>query len=363
MKNFSRRAQKALKKTVSALKGRRGHVLFCALCVTAIVLAGAYALFWQHNRSRIEQDSAYYRQLYSPAPIVSSEPTAASSSSPKAEVSPLETVDPYAGVASADDPASTGALVSSEPSTTDFAISSAEETMEAPTSEPTVEPLATPDEDTVILSLPTAPPAQESFIELLRFNPDTVGYLTIGETLSLPVAQRINDNEFYLSHNFEGEESLEGALFLDGANRLTPGDQNLIVYGHNMKNGTMFGNLWKFGELEFLKENAVIRFDTIYENALYVPFAMFAASMDPDDSHYFEVRQIAFDETEFELFVLSLKARSDHEIPVDVEYGDEILTLVTCSSSDADGRYVVALRKLRPGETEQEMRETIAQVV
>lgn len=61
-------------------------------------------------------------------------------------------------------------------------------------------------------------------------------------------------------------------------------------------------------------------------------------SRDPDDSHYFEVRQIAFDETEFELFVLSLKVRSEQEIPVDVEYGDEILTLVTCSSSDADGR-------------------------
>ena len=361
MKNFSRRARKALKKTVSALKGRRGHVLFCALCVAAIVLAGAYALFWQHNRSRIEQDSAYYRQLYSPAPIVSSEPAAASSS-PHAETSTLETADSDAGVEPLDNPSPAAALASSEPSASNSAISPAEKTMEAPTPEPTLEPLATPDEDTVILSLPTAPPTQESFTELLRYNPETVGYLTIGETISLPVAQRINDNEFYLSHNFEGEESLEGALFLDGANRLTPGDQNLIVYGHNMKNGTMFGNLWKFGELEFLKENAVIRFDTIYENALYVPFAMFAASMDPDDSHYFEVRQIAFDETEFELFVLSLKVRSEQEIPVDVEYGDEILTLVTCSSSDADGRYIVALRKLRPGETEQEMRETIAQV-
>ena len=67
--------------------------------------------------------------------------------------------------------------------------------------------------------LPTEPPPQESFAELLRYNPDTVGYLSIGEIVDLPVVQRENDNEYYLTHAYSGEEAREGALFLDGANR------------------------------------------------------------------------------------------------------------------------------------------------
>ena len=130
-----------------------------------------------------------------------------------------------------------------------------------------------------------------------------------------------------------------------------------------MRNGTMFG------ELLFLRrpsgsscwKTPLVRFDTLYENALYVPFAMFEASMDEADAHYFDVRQIVFDETSFELFVLKLRSRSVFDVPVEVEYGDQLLTLVTCSYNDDDGRYIVALRKLREGETEEEMRALMAE--
>ena len=128
-----------------------------------------------------------------------------------------------------------------------------------------------------------------------------------------------------------------------------------------MRNGTMFGELSSFGKREFLLKNALVRFDTLYENALYVPFAMFEASMDEDDGHYFDVRQIVFDETSFELFVLKLRGRSVFDVPVAVEYGDKLLTLVTCSYNDDDGRYIVALRKLREGETEEEIRALMAE--
>ena len=83
--------------------------------------------------------------------------------------------------------------------------------------------------------------------------------------------------------------------------------------------------------------------------------------MDENDGHYFDVRQIVFDETSFELFVLKLRGRSVFDVPVEVEYGDQLLTLVTCSYNDDDGRYIVALRKLRAGETEEEMRALMAE--
>ena len=324
-------------------RGRR-HRLFCLCCVLLIALCLGYVLSWSLNRQRVLDASERYAALYSPAPLSAASPavpTQVASAAPTQVASAAPTQ-----VASA---APTQAA-SAVPTQAAVAVVDA-----------TLAPLATPDENTLIVALPTLPPAQESFAELLLYNPDTIGYLTIGEVVNLPVVQRENDNEYYLNHSFAREQADEGALFLDGANRLT--DKNLIIYGHNMRNGTMFGRLSEFGRADFVRKNAVVRFDTLYENALYVPFAMFEASMDEADAHYFDVRRIVFDQDSFDLFVQALRARSALELPVDVAYGDQLLTLVTCSYNDADGRYIVALRRLRQGETEAQMRALIAEAL
>ena len=325
----------------------RRHQLFCLACALIILGCVAYVAGYFAEQSRVRREGEVYRAMYSPAPLETQAPVATATAMPTAIPTATSTVVPTAAVSPT--PAAT-------PTTTDSPTPAPTPTPEAQVVD---EPLPTPNENTIVLSLPTEPPPQESFAELLRYNPDTVGYLTIGEIVDLPVVQRENDNEYYLTHAYSGEEAREGALFLDGANRLS--DENLIVYGHNMRNGTMFGELSSFGEREFLLENAVVRFDTLYKNALYVPFAMFEASMDEDDAHYFDVRQIVFDETSFELFVLKLRGRSVFDVPVEVEYGDQLLTLVTCSYNDDDGRYIVALRKLREGETEEEIRALMAE--
>ena len=325
----------------------RRHQLFCLACALIILGCVAYVAGYFAEQGRVRREGEVYRAMYSPAPLETQAPVATATATPTAIPTATSTAIPTAAISPtpAATPTATG---SPTPAPT-------------PTPEAQVvdEPLPTPNENTIVLSLPTEPPPQESFAELLRYNPDTVGYLTIGEIVDLPVVQRENDNEYYLTHAYSGEEAREGALFLDGANRLS--DENLIIYGHNMRNGTMFGELSSFGKREFLLKNALVRFDTLYENALYVPFAMFEASMDENDGHYFDVRQIVFDETSFELFVLKLRGRSVFDVPVEVEYGDQLLTLVTCSYNDDDGRYIVALRKLREGETEEEIRALMAE--
>ena len=325
----------------------RRHQLFCLACALIILGCVAYVAGYFAEQSRVRREGEVYRAMYSPAPLETQAPVATATATPTAIPTATSTAIPTAAISPtpAATPTATG---SPTPAPT-------------PTPEAQVvdEPLPTPNENTIVLSLPTEPPPQESFAELLRYNPDTVGYLTIGEIVDLPVVQRENDNEYYLTHAYSEEEAREGALFLDGANRLS--DENLIIYGHNMRNGTMFGELSSFGKREFLLKNALVRFDTLYENALYVPFAMFEASMDEDDGHYFDVRQIVFDETSFELFVLKLRGRSVFDVPVEVAYGDQLLTLVTCSYNDDDGRYIVALRKLREGETEEEIRALMAE--
>ncbi len=364
---------KALLQWKNASPRARRYRLFCLVCVLLIAFCIAYVAYWYIDQGRIEAEGASYGAMYSPAPLTTAAPSPFANETatavPTASPSPAPTSTPSAAPTPSISPNATATPTARQtvPPTLPPVAVRAASPAPLPTATPqprvvdeTRAPLATPDENTLIYALPTPPPPQESFSELLLYNPDTVGYLMIGDIVDLPVVQRENDNEYYLTHAFSGAEAREGALFLDGANRL--GDENLIVYGHNMRNGTMFGQLSSFGEREFLLENAVVRFDTLYENALYVPFAMFEASMDAEDGHYFDVRQIVFDETSYELFVLKLRARSTLEIPVEVSYGDQLLTLVTCSYNDDDGRYIVALRKLRAGETEEEMRALMESV-
>ena len=206
----------------------RRHRLFCLACALIMLACVAYVAGYFAEQSRVRREGEAYRAMYSPAP--------------------LETEDARGDGLPRGLPAA--ATARSHPRLHDFPTPDA--TAPAPTAPhapptPTPQPLVvdvplpTPNEDTIVYALPTEPPPQESFAELLRYNPDTVGYLSIGETVDLPVVQRENDNEYYLTHAYSGEEAREGALFLDGANRLS--DENLIVYGHNMRNGTMFGEL------------------------------------------------------------------------------------------------------------------------
>ena len=337
---MSRKKQKKSDRLYRRLQ-RRALTAVCILLVIIIVGLGGYAAGWYANRSRIRNDAERYRAMYSPAPTLALSPTP----EPTPEATPEITDMPEAEMT---------------PEITDAPVP--EETRPLPeagaTSLPIVqdEPAGTRSPDTRIYSLPTAPPVQHAFSQLIQYNPDTVGYLDIPGLLSLPVVQRENDNDHYLTHNFEGDESREGCLFLDGVNRLVPEDDCLIVYGHNMKNGAMFGRLDNYASLQFMKAHPLVRFDTIYENRLYVPLAAFTASMKPDDGHYFDVRQFVFDETAFELFSLKMQTRSAIRLPVDARYGDRLLLLVTCDYTNREGRFILALRQLRPGETEDGMR-------
>ena len=332
------------------LKEKRAITIICGVLSMVIIGLGCYAAGWYANRARIEGASERYRAMYRSQPLENSTsftrlPSTTLLSKSKA---PAVTPTMMATLAVTHTPT---AIPTVEP-------------LETVSPEPTPianpiaqdEPIATANAETLVIALPTAPPKQDSFEELLAHNPETVGYLDIPDLISLPVVQRENDNDYYLTHNFDGDTALEGALFMDGVNRLIPEDDCLIVYGHNMKNGTMFGNLSQYASKTFAMSHPVVRFDTLYENRLYVPFAAFTASMTPGDHHFFGVRQFVLDDTEFELFTLKMIARSAWIAPIDVLPGDRLLLLVTCNSANREGRFVLALRQLRKNETEDSIR-------
>ena len=193
------------------------------------------------------------------------------------------------------------------------------------------------------------PPLQQKFMtsDFYYANPSFVGFLQAGVSVVEPVVYS-NDNEYYLTHNFNNEEDAAGAAFMDMRCSLWPRSQQIVIHGHNMKNKTVFGSLDDMGDIDNLKQYPTVQFDTIYEDGTYVVFAAFNASMNTDESSYFDVARYDFaTEAEFQAYLDEVLERSMYDIPVDVSYEDELLTLVTCSYHQDNGRFLLFTRKLR----------------
>lgn len=331
-------------------------------CLILIMGGAVYIAQWEQTRARIERENAMWSALYmaqseTPSPTITSTNPAAPTITATPAPTPASTKSAAPSLTAA--PSATAAPTASAENS---AVPTASQTP-VPTPEAaldvTIAPLATADESTLIYALETPPPKQNSFADLMALNPDVVGFLHLDDVLSLPVVQRANDNEFYLSHSFNLEESIAGTLFLDGSNLLVPEDPCLIIYGHNMRNGTMFRPLIGYEEISFLKEHPLLRFDSIYENRVYAPFAAFTVTANADSERYLNIRQFDFDEDSWDDFIDDMRALSLHDIPVDVAYGDHVLLLVTCEYTHNNGRFVVALRALRDQESENQLVEQV----
>lgn len=201
----------------------------------------------------------------------------------------------------------------------------------------------------------------QKFRALRAFNSDCVGWLSIpGAGINLPVMLEPT-NTYYLTHDVQRNKSRFGALFLDSGNQVSRAGQsaNLAIFGHDTKNGSMFGQLRRYRELEFYRENAVIQFDTLYAQQRWVVFAVFITNASPvqDYGYVFEWReQSAAAPENIESFAQALKKRSILNTGVDVRPGDRLLSLTTCTYEIKQGRLVVCARALREGEAPPDTR-------
>lgn len=210
-----------------------------------------------------------------------------------------------------------------------------------------------------------APALQQKFMtnEYYYANPDFVGYLTAGVSVSEPVPYS-RDNEYYLTHNFLMEEDAAGAAFMDARCSLWPRSQQIVIHGHNQKDKTIFGSLDDMRKESNLKEHPIVEFDTIYEDGTYVVYAAFNASMNTDDSSFFNLERYNFDtQEEFDSYIAEVRERSMFDIPIDVNYEDELLTLVTCSYYQDNGRFILFARRLRANETVESVSALVQEAV
>ena len=184
---------------------------------------------------------------------------------------------------------------------------------------------------------------------LYNKNKKLIGWLKIDDTvIDYPVMQTAN-NEYYLDHNFNQEYDKNGSLFMDAACDVVHRNTNLIIYGHHMKSGKMFGNLNSYSSQEYCEKHSTIRFDTIYEKGLYQVMYVFRSRIYNEDEVVFKYYQFfdAASEKEFQSNMQEMAALSLYDTGVTASFGDELLTLSTCDSSEPDGRFVVVAKRIQ----------------
>ncbi|HIT67431.1 MAG TPA: class B sortase [Candidatus Merdisoma merdipullorum] len=176
--------------------------------------------------------------------------------------------------------------------------------------------------------------------ELQAQNPDTVGWIEIpGTGISYPLMQA-DDNAYYLNHTFSGKVNSAGSIFMEQLNSSDFTDLHTIIYGHNMKNGSMFAGLKNYSSPSYLVSHPTVYLDLADGTHAYQIFSVYEAAADSDSY------TIGFaPDEQYEEYLRTIKGRSEYDTGVDVTKDDFIITLSTCTRSGED-RYLVHAKKL-----------------
>ena len=171
--------------------------------------------------------------------------------------------------------------------------------------------------------------------ELIKINEDYKMWLEVPNTnIDYPVVQG-EDNDFYLNHDFNKKKSSSGAIFIDYKNNIDK-DKNIIIYGHNMKNKSMFQNLMKFKDEEFWKENNKIILTIDGKRYKYEIFSSYISNAkDIDLKTNFE------NDDEYLKYIDDIKKKSIFHRDMDIKSNDRIVTLSTCSYEKDDARMII----------------------
>ena len=193
----------------------------------------------------------------------------------------------------------------------------------------------------------TEPSMLPEYAELYDLNSDLAGWLTVeGTRINYPVMQTPEDPNYYLTHNFDRETNAHGCLYAWAEADLDTPSDNVTIFGHHMKDGSMFADLKQYTSESFYTEHSTFTFDTLTERHTYQIFAVFKTTADTESGFAYHQFVDAADAAEFDAFVARCKALSFYDTGVTPVYGDKLLCLSTCEYTRANGRLVVAALRI-----------------
>ncbi|MGN1201818.1 MAG: class B sortase [Eubacterium sp.] len=184
------------------------------------------------------------------------------------------------------------------------------------------------------------------YYKLYEQNNDMAGWVSInGTKINYPVLYSADSNAYYLHRNFEKQYSSAGMIFMDYQCDRNGKSINTILYGHNMRNGTMFHSLLNYEKKTFWEKYPSIGFDTMYDRGSYEIFAVFHTSVgSKNEFRYYDFID-AESKEDYDSFIAKCKSESIYDTGITPVYGESLLTLSTCSYNTSNERFVVVAVK------------------
>ncbi len=197
---------------------------------------------------------------------------------------------------------------------------------------------------------PDRGPMLEYMAPLYQMNPHVVGWIEIdGTRVNYPVMQTPNEpswRDYYLYRNFERQDDIRGSIYVREACDVFEPSDNLVIYGHNMQDHSMFGELFDYKYYSYFQDHPYVYFDTLYERHTYEIFAVFRTSGTLGEGFAYHLFSDAKNQGEFDDFVAECKRLSFYDTGITPTYGDKLITLSTCDFHIENGRLVVVARRI-----------------
>lgn len=241
-----------------------------------------------------------------------------------------------------------------------------------PPTEPPVEPIALPVYDNYIQS---ETGMTEEAKMLMKQNKDIAGWLRIKDTnVDYPVLSDPGEvtpdmsyyggtscpaNDYYLHRDLDGSYKFAGTLYMDYRDNFGGAEseqsENIIIYGHNMANNTMFGSIRRYRQdASFFEQSPFIEFNSNYKDYDYVICSCLITGGNwYSDFIYWDMEELNTEE-DFNYYMENVKAKQIYDWGVDVKYGDKLLTLSTCYADEDNSRFLIIARRLRDGESAED---------
>lgn len=189
----------------------------------------------------------------------------------------------------------------------------------------------------------------EKVKELQKENADVKGWIRIEDTIiNYPILQT-TDNDYYLTHNYKKEKSKYGSIFINTNSNLKDVNSNVIIYGHNMKDGQMFTDLLKYQDKSFYEEHPTIKIVTEESEKQYEIIYVFKSRIFyQDEKNVFRYyKYYSFEnENKYNEYINNCKKEQLYDTGKTATYGDQLITLITCEYSQENGRLVVVAKLL-----------------